>query len=156
MSLLIPAEYRKVPGKWQAPSWFVTRLHDIDPALDVFFNTNRQRWIIFRNANGTQTHVKTLESSGGGYQAPCESVLDWLKQSDTWMQGETAEQIAAAMSYEEQRQRDKIAASIKADFHDAAMDDKLQIKRAIGSATVFPSVQPSESGTPDASGENTQ
>jgi len=155
MSLLIPAQYRKVPGMWKAPDWFVKRLHDIDPALDVFFNTNRQRWIIIRNAAGTQTHVKTLEGKDGGYQPPCEVALNWLKQADMWTHAKTREQLARDLDYEEYRQKEQIARSIKGDFHDAAMDDKLQIKRAVGNASVFPSTkQPSDPAEADASGGN--
>lgn len=155
MSLLIPASYRTQPGKWQAPEWFTKRLHDIDPALEIFFNVNRQRWIIIRNAEGVQTHVKTLERSNGDYKPPDEATLDWLRQADMWSQGKSPEQIAADLAYEEQKQKEKISESIKQDFHDAAMDDKFQIKRALGSATVFPSThQPSDSENSDASGGN--
>ena len=154
MSLLIPADYRRVPGKWKAPAWFVNRMHDIDPALEVFFNVNRQRWIIIRNAQGTQTHVKTLENLNGSYAPPDEAALIWLKQSDMWGNNKSLEQLASDLNYQEHMQRESIARSIRNDFHDAAMDDKLQIKRALGDATVFPSIKPSDSEQSDASGGN--
>ena len=118
--------------------WFLTALHDVDPALDCIFNVQRQRWVVVRDVAGTQTHVRTIETPEGQYQPLCDEVIEWLKRRDMWEK--SLEQLARAMDDEEERQRAGIKDSIKSTFHDAAMDDKLQIKRAINFGdTSFPS-----------------
>lgn len=78
------------------PDWFLRRLKDIDPALKVYFNPMRQRWVIDRctrdDANLHSDHTYCLSTNvmvvqdDAGYMPLCDQVLDKLKAADVWTQ----------------------------------------------------------------------
>lgn len=133
-----------LPESMDAPTIsasFLAGLHNIDPALVIYWNRFKQRFIIDRCIRGSEcfshgpscerANVLIVETPEGLFMMPSDWTLDRIKAMDAWTnygtlenQRRTRENAKAdwnAKRHEESREA----------FREAALDNKAQVNEAL-------------------------
>jgi hypothetical protein len=140
-NLFVPAHMMDKRG---VPRYFTEGLRAIDPALIVYWNPLRARFVIDRcTAAGVhhiadhqhtpecpRTNVKIVQDEAGQYRPLARDILQWLREHDTWAQHNSSQDFIAALNKECEEYNEKLRLERKDNTRAHTMDNKRQLLRA--------------------------
>jgi hypothetical protein len=138
MPLLLPKNIERV-----VPGWFAAALRETDPNLILYFNPQRQRWIIDRCTRGgvhnagahehtnacPRTNVRVVEDQGQ-YMPLCQAVLDDLRGSDAWARHTDVHEFLRSNDNAAAEHEAKVKRQIDAIHSEATRDNRRQLMQA--------------------------
>lgn len=112
----------------EVPEWFKRRLRDIDAGLICYFNRFQGKFCIDRVTHDASGEVRTNVMM---IPAISERFLDELKGMDAWTKFGSLE--AMRRDHEEKKRAfdEKAERDMRDDFHHAALDNRVQINKAL-------------------------
>jgi hypothetical protein len=144
-NLFVPVDRMMIPASAafskEVPDWFLRAMRDIDPALIVYWNPIRKRFILDRcTAAGVhsaadhthtpecpRTNVKIVQGVDGEFMPLCESVLEWLRKNDTWNNHGSAEMFVGALATQDAQYQQKLAAERRDNTHRTTLENRRQL-----------------------------
>ena len=115
----------------EIPKWFLARLKDADPALIVYFNPFQRRYVIDRVVPGqVNTNVMVVQAENGEYMDLSDNVIDRVLSMDAWREFGSYEAFHRHNIQKEVESQSKLEKQVKDSYHEAAVDDKIQLHRA--------------------------
>lgn len=122
------------------PDWFLTELGHIDPALIVYFNPLRGRWILDRCTRDDnmlhqhtpacpKTNVRVIQDADGSYMPLCQDVLDWLRAHDTGSKFKSADEYIKHLNEQEAAERERIQQALERDKEHNSRDHRVQLNQ---------------------------
>jgi hypothetical protein len=135
MSLITPSTTERI-----VPDWFRRRLKEIDPALKVYFNPIKQRWIIDRctrdDANLHDDHTYCMSTNvmvvqdDDKYMPLCDVVLDKIKASDVWAQFGNAQNFERYLQKLDDANQEKLRKDRRENTIHVTKDNRVTLNKA--------------------------
>lgn len=117
------------------PGWFRRSLHDIDPALVVYHNPFRNKFVIDRctrdDASLHDNHLRCPKVNVTEFQHIGTKALDDLKASDLWQKHGSIENFRRANTNMEADWKEKNQREQREVYENVARDDKRQIQKIV-------------------------